>query len=87
MGASFNSPSQNASWVNDQSYEYEVWSDVDKTLALYYEAIKSSITPIPGRVTVILDADGDLILEYRDGTSSAAHPQEVLEDCQALFGG
>lgn len=37
-------------------------------------------------MTRILDADGVLVLEYNDvdfGTS----PQEVLEDCEILFGG
>jgi len=37
-------------------------------------------------VTVILDAEGTLLLEYRQGTGSSGHPEEVLEDCQALFG-
>ena len=86
MGVGWNEPSENQSWAEDEDYEYEIWSDDDKTLALYYEAIKSEITPIPGRVTVILDEKGKLLLEYRAGTGDASHPQEVLEDCQALFG-
>ena len=40
---------------------------------------------MPQRVTVILDAKGTLLLEYRSGTGSSGHPQDVLEDCQALF--
>lgn len=86
VGASFNDPSANAAWVEDQNYEYEVWTDDDKTLAVYYGSVKSSLSPIPGRVTMILDEDGDLLLEYISDTGSSAHPQEVLEDCQALFG-
>jgi hypothetical protein len=37
-------------------------------------------------VTLILDAKGTLILEYREGTGASGHPQQVLEDCQILFG-
>jgi len=37
-------------------------------------------------VTLILDAQGTLILEYRQGTGASGHPQDVLEDCQAMFG-
>jgi hypothetical protein len=38
-------------------------------------------------VTVILDTDGTWLLEYTTGTSTAAHPADVLADCEALFGG
>ena len=37
-------------------------------------------------VTLILDAQGTLVLEYRSSTGASGHPQDVLEDCQALFG-
>ena len=83
---SFNGPNKNANWVENENFAYEVWSDSNKTLALYYGSVKGKLAPIPGRITVILDAEGKLILEYREGTSSGNHPQEVLEDCQAIFG-
>lgn len=83
---SFNSPAKNGNWVKNQSFAYEVWTDTNKTLAQYYGSVKGPGALIPGRVTVILDAEGTLILEYADGTSNAGHPQEVLEDCQAIFG-
>lgn len=35
---------------------------------------------------MLLGADTVLLLEYRD-VSVSTNPQEVLEDCQALFGG
>ncbi|HIE68790.1 MAG TPA: redoxin domain-containing protein [Planctomycetes bacterium] len=61
MGASFNSPGKNASWVESQSFEYEVWNDTDKALAIYYGSVKSDLAFLPGRVTMILDEDGKLI--------------------------
>jgi peroxiredoxin len=86
VGVSFNSTGKNANWVENQSFAYEVWSDTNKTLATYYGSVKSKLALIPGRITVVLDAQGKLILEYREGTSAGGHPQEVLEDCQAIFG-
>ena len=84
VGASFNKPSANATWVAEQSYQYEVWSDTNHQLAEHYDA-EGGLLPVPQRVTVILDAKGALLLEYRSGTGSSGHPQDVLEDCQALF--
>ena len=123
VGASFNGPNKNANWIANQNYEYEVWSDTNKTwgphanpgsncelnaiiatlstgpfgiadkegdtnktLAIHYGSVDGKLSLVPGRVTVVLDADGDLILEYLEGTGAGGHPQEVLEDCQAIFG-
>jgi peroxiredoxin len=86
VGVSFNGTGKNAGWVENQSFEYEVWSDMNKTLAVYYGSVAGDTALIPGRITVILDADGKLLLEYLEGTSAGDHPQEVLEDCQAIFG-
>ena len=86
VGTSFNDPSANAAWIADQNYQYEVWTDSNEQLANYYGA-EASLLGVPQRVTVILDAKGTLLLEYRQGTGSNGHPQDVLEDCQALFGG
>lgn len=85
VGASFNQPGTNAAWVADQGYQYEVWTDINQQLAEHYDA-GPGLLPVPQRVTVILDAKGALILEYRSATGTSGHPQDVLEDCQALFG-
>ncbi len=85
VGAGFNSPAQNAAWIEDQNYQYEVWTDANEELADYYGA-EAGLLGVPQRVTVILDAEGTLVLEYRQGTGSNGHPQDVLEDCQLLFG-
>jgi peroxiredoxin len=75
-----------ANWVEDQSFQYEVWTDPNRELAMAYGAADSSTQVLPDRVTVILDSDGRLVLEYLTGTSSFNHPQEVLDDCTLLFG-
>jgi peroxiredoxin len=84
VGVSFNEPSDNESWVVDQEFQYEVWRDDDVTLAVTYGSVDNAFAFIPGRVTVLLDAQGDLLLEYPT-VDVNAHPQEVLEDCQLLF--
>jgi peroxiredoxin len=40
----------------------------------------------PQRITKILDANGDLVLEYVTDVGPGTHPQKVLEDCRLLFG-
>ncbi len=86
VGASFNSPEDNAEWVEDQSYLYEVWSDSSRALAMHYGAAKGKKAFFPSRITLVLDDQGGLLLEYRSKTGSPSHPQQVLEDCQLLFG-
>lgn len=34
---------------------------------------------------MLLDANGDLLLEYRRDVDFGTHPAQVLEDCQLLF--
>jgi hypothetical protein len=35
---------------------------------------------------MVLDAQGRQLLRYNPGLDFGAHPDEVLEDCQTLFG-
>lgn len=85
VGVSFDAPEANATFKADNDFAYELWSDVDKDLALYYGAASSETQLYASRVTRILDAAGELVLEY-NVVNAAAHPQEALEDCQVLFG-
>lgn len=85
VGASFGEPEQNRKWIKNQSYAFEVWTDDDKSLALHYGAIDSKDAARPGRVTRVLDSEGTLVLEYKVGLNLGTHPQDVLEDCAALF--
>ena len=39
----------------------------------------------PRRVTRVLDAEGRVVLSY-DDVKVGTHPEEVLQDCRALFG-
>lgn len=86
VGVSFDAPADNQAWAEEQGYTFELWTDDDKTLALYYGAAKNDRASMPDRITRLLGDDGSVLLEYDDVDVSAS-PQDVLEDCQALFGG
>ena len=80
----FGSTDSIANWVADEGYQYEMWSDTNKTLAIAYGAADDSSAWFPDRITVLLDADGQLLLEYLN-VSTGTHPGEVYEDCVQLF--
>jgi peroxiredoxin len=86
VGVSFDSVSSLAEFASEESFLYDLWSDDDKTLAIYYGAAASTSTWAPDRLTVLLDGDGNQLLEYEVGFGFGTHPSEVLEDCEAIFG-
>jgi peroxiredoxin len=47
----------------------------------------SSSAFTPSRVTVILNAQGEVEAVYNPVSNIGDHPGEVLSDCQTLFGG
>jgi peroxiredoxin len=84
VGVGFGSPEDNLSWAQDEGFQYEIWSDDDRTLAVYYGAAGSSSDWFPARRTVLLGSQGELLLEY-EVSDFGTHPAKVLEDCQAIF--
>lgn len=87
MGVSFDSPEKNKDWADDEGFEFELWSDEERALAVYYGAASSTSATWADRITVLMDEDGDVVLEYRENVNVGTHPAQVLEDCQTLFGG
>ena len=85
MGVTFDSPSRNKAWAEEEGYQYELWTDDTRALALAYGAVDSASAVIPQRLTVVLDADGNQLLEYEVSTIGT-HPGQVLSDCEVLFG-
>jgi peroxiredoxin len=86
VGVSFDAPAENRAWSMAEGFGFELWTDDDRDLALHYGAISDPGAGAPNRITVVLDAAGTLVLEYRSGIDVGTHPQSVLEDCRALFG-
>ena len=87
MGVSFIPPSENAAWSADEGFGFELWSDLDRELALYYGAADDPSQAAARRISVLLDPRGELVLEYLDNVNVGTHPSHVLEDCLTLWGG
>ena len=85
MGVGFQDPATNEAWVVSEGYQYEVWTDEERTLSVTYGAAEDVNAFFPARVTVLLDEAGELLLAYPNVVIDV-HPQQVLEDCQLLFG-
>ena len=85
VGVGFDSPAKNAEWAADEGYLFELWTDDDKTLALAYGAVSSASSSFPGRLTVVIDSDGEQLLEYAV-SDLGTHPAQVLADMTALYG-
>ncbi len=81
---SFDSPQKNQAFAEAEGFQYELWTDDDKDLALYYGAASSASQSYADRITVVLGHDGNLLLDYRS-VSVSAHPGQVLSDCRQLF--
>lgn len=84
MGVSFDDPEANQAWAEDEGFQYELWTDDSRALALTYGAAATESQPYAQRVTVLLDASGDLVLKYNVGADIATHPGQVLEDIETL---
>ncbi len=83
IGVSFDGPVANKAWANKEGFKYELWSDLQKELAKYYGA--GIAAGSERRLTVLLDATGQLILDY-EVSEPAKNAQDVLEDCEKIFG-
>ena len=66
-------------WKRNQKYEFELWKDLEKSLARYYGAARFKTALYPNRITLLLDANGKLLLKYTD-LDVGTHPKEVLEE-------
>jgi peroxiredoxin len=88
VGVSFDETDALAAWAADEGFQYELWQDTDRTLALHFGAVDSSSDWAPDRISVLLDGDGRQILKYSVSAFGIGdHPADVLADCEALFGG
>lgn len=85
VGVTFSDIASLRDWAEDQGFQYELWDDNNKDLAVYYGAASPS-SWFPDRVTVLLDAEGTQLLSYTVGLGIGSHPRDVLEDARAIFG-
>ena len=85
MPTALQDPNANASWAETEGFQYEVWTDTNRELGLYYGAASSASSNFPSRITRLLDENGSLLLEYNN-VDFGTNPRLVLEDCKLLFG-
>lgn len=73
--------------MDQEGFQYEIWTDSNKTLAENYDSEFSPGQGFPNRVTVLLDSTGTVLLEYPSSMTNniGAHPQKVLDDCKKIF--
>jgi peroxiredoxin len=86
VGVSFDLPEKNAAWAEKKGFNFELWSDTDRGMALYYGAASDAEQRMASRETRLLDAEGNLLLEYDVGLSIGTHPSDVHADCERLWG-
>lgn len=85
VGVGYDAPATTAAWVDSEGFEFEVWTDDDRTLAVAYGAAATPEQFVPLRKTVVVGVDGQQLLEYAV-TDFGTHPAQVLDDCRLLFG-
>ncbi len=82
---SFDPVEANAAFREKYSFSFELWSDASRALAIHFGAAVDPSNASPRRHTVAIDAEGVQVLEYRSVMNVLGHPQQVLDDCKALF--
>jgi peroxiredoxin len=86
VGIGYSTPAENLAWAESLDYEFEVWSDADKVLATYYQAVVEW-DPAPLRHAYILGTEGEALVKHEGAVSLGADQEAVLADCRVLVGG
>lgn len=87
VGVGLDEPEDNLAWAEREGFLFELWTDDDRALGVTYGALTGERDGSVARVTMLLDADGALLLTYTEFADIGTHPADVLEDCEVLFGG
>jgi peroxiredoxin len=87
VGVGIAPPEETRAWAEEEGFAFELWTDDARTLGTTYGALDDAEDDTVARVTVVLDAAGDLVMVYDAYIAVGTHPAAVLEDCEELFGG
>ena len=79
---SYGPPDKAAKWVENQGYQFEVWSDSDKVLG---QALGAGDGGMAKRVSALLDSQGRVVVRYPE-VGFGRHPSEMLDDVRRLEG-
>ena len=84
-GASFDKEAENKAFWTVNTFQYDLFSDHDRELALHYGAAKTKGQVFADRITVVLDPSGDQRLFYNVGFNVKQHPNDVLADLTKIL--
>jgi len=82
LGASFDTPADNAAFAQKFSFPFPLLSDPDRSLALAYGAADDASARSAKRVSCLIDEEGR-VLRYYPQVAARDHPAEVLRDLVA----
>jgi len=85
---SFDNIDTNASFCDGNAFTYELWSDLEKELALYYGIVDSAFSLFASRKTVVLSPEGQWLLIYPEPAipeGLQGHGRVVREDIDAII--
>lgn len=79
LGVSFDTPEDNAGFVNAESFPYRLLSDADRKLAVAVGAADAPDAGYAKRISYLVGGDGRVIKAYAK-VNPATHAEEVLRD-------
>jgi peroxiredoxin len=71
-------------WTQNDGLQYELWSDLDRVISQHYGAADGPETADPLRYAFLLDAQGQVLLEYKDDLVLGPSPGDLLSDLKKL---
>ena len=79
LGASFDTPADNAAFARKFSFPFLLLSDPDRSLALAFGAANDASAQFAKRVSCLIDEEGR-VLRYYPQVAARQHVEEVLSD-------
>ena len=79
LGASFDSPEENAKFAEKFQFDFPLLCDTDRKLGMAYGAADDASASSAKRISYLIGKDGKIRKAYAK-VNAAAHPEEVLKD-------
>ena len=79
LGASFDTPAENAAFAEKFHYNFPLLCDTDRSLGLAYGACDEPKAPNARRISYLIGPDGRVKKAYGK-VNAVEHPAEVLKD-------
>ena len=79
LGVSFDQPSDNARFVQEQHFPFRLLSDTERKLAVAVGAADTPQQPVARRISYLVGADGKVLRVY-GAVNPPTHAEDVLRD-------